>query len=86
MRATYIYTVRMREAEKKESFASTLKKRLTRGGKKRSQSAERAPFTSQSLREGTYLRPPSSTGAAAGQTTNAGSLGTEQMVYTVGTQ
>ena len=72
----------MWSAEKKESFATTLKKRLTRGGKKpRSQSAERAPFASQSLREGTYLRPPGSTG----QTTNTGSPGTEQMVYTVGT-
>lgn len=66
-----------RGREKKESFATTLKKRLTRGGKKRSQSAERAPYGSHSLREGTYLRPPGS------QTTNTGSLGTEQMVYTV---
>jgi len=68
-------------AEKKESFASAIKKRLSRG-KKRSQSAERAPmFTSQSLREGTYLRPPGS----PGQSSNTGSFGTEQTVYTVGT-
>jgi len=70
-------------AEKKESFATTLKKRLTRG-KKRSQSAERPAFASQSLREGTYLRPPD---AASSQTPGGGSntLGTEQTVYTVGT-
>jgi len=73
---------------KKESFATTLRKRLTRGGgKKRSQSAERAPFATQSLREGTYLRPPGpSQSAAPGPASAAGSLGTEQMVYTVGTQ
>jgi hypothetical protein len=45
--------------EPKESFASALKKRLTRGGKKRSQSADRAKLHSQSLHEGgSYLRPP----------------------------
>jgi hypothetical protein len=46
-----------RGREKKESFASALKKRLSRGGgKKRSQSADRA--YSQSVREGTLLKPP----------------------------
>lgn len=50
-------TLDNRTKEKKESFASALKKRLSRGvGKKRSQSADRA--YSQSVREGSYLRPP----------------------------
>ena len=67
-------------AEKKESFATALKKRLSRG-KKRSQSAERPFATSQSLREGTMLRPP---GSAGQPSSSAGSIGTEQTVYTVG--
>lgn len=51
----------------KESFASALKKRLSRGpGKKRSQSADRAQVHSQSMYDsGSYLRPP-------GTTSNAG--------------
>jgi len=50
--------------EKKESFASTLKRKLGRVKiKPRSQSADRT--TSHSMREGSLLRPPPGHGGAA---------------------